>query len=140
MSRSGYIEDGDDNWSLIRWRGAVKSAIKGQRGQQLLRELAGALDAMPVKELIADDLVRDGEYCALGVVGAFRGIDMSNIDAYDCDEVAEIFGIAPALAAEIEFRNDEAGFFDESGSRRWSRMRRWVSFNLEIRHLAEAQQ
>lgn len=42
MSRSGYTDDCDDQWALIRWRGAVNSAIKGKRGQQALR---GRLDA-----------------------------------------------------------------------------------------------
>jgi hypothetical protein len=34
MSRSGYSDDidsADDQWALIRWRGAVKSAIRGAR-------------------------------------------------------------------------------------------------------------
>ena len=31
MSRSGY-EDGLEMWDLIRWRGAVASAIRGKRG------------------------------------------------------------------------------------------------------------
>jgi hypothetical protein len=37
MSRSGYSDD-LENWSLIRWRGAVASAIRGRRGQAFLRE------------------------------------------------------------------------------------------------------
>lgn len=61
MSRSGYTEDCDDNWQLIRWRGAVASAIRGKRGQAFLRELLAALDAMPEKRLIADALVFDGQ-------------------------------------------------------------------------------
>lgn len=55
MSRSDYSED-LDMWDLIRWRGQVASAIRGKRGQKLLRDLAAALDAMPVKALIADEL------------------------------------------------------------------------------------
>lgn len=58
MSRSGYSDDYDgDNWDLIRWRGAVTSAIRGKRGQAFLREALAALDAMPEKQLIAGDLV-----------------------------------------------------------------------------------
>lgn len=44
MSRSGYNDD-CDGWALIRWRGAVNSAINGKRGQAFLRELVAALDA-----------------------------------------------------------------------------------------------
>ncbi len=29
MSRSGYNDDGTE-WDLIRWRGAVASAVRGQ--------------------------------------------------------------------------------------------------------------
>lgn len=107
MSRSGYSDD-CEQWALIRWRGAVNSAIKGTRGQKLLREMADALDAMPVKELIAEELqTESGEFCALGVVGAARGLDMKNLDPEDREGVAKAFGIAPALAAEIVYVNDE---------------------------------
>jgi hypothetical protein len=62
MSRSGYsYDDDDDNWSLIKYRGAVASAIRGKRGQALLRAVLAALDAMPEKRLIADDLVFQGD-------------------------------------------------------------------------------
>ena len=35
MSRSGY-SDGLDEWAMIRWRGAVKSAIRGARGRAII--------------------------------------------------------------------------------------------------------
>jgi len=60
MSRSGYIEDWDDQWGLICYRGAVKSAIRGRRGQAFLREMLAALDALPEKRLITEELVIDG--------------------------------------------------------------------------------
>lgn len=81
MSRSGYTDDGLDSWQVIRWRGAVASAIRGRRGQALLTELLAALDAMPVKELIKEQLVEDGAVCALGALGRARGVDMSAIGA-----------------------------------------------------------
>ena len=68
MSRSGYSDE-CDGWDLIRWRGAVASAIRGQRGQAFLREMLSALDAMPEKRLISEELERDGEVCAMGAVG-----------------------------------------------------------------------
>ena len=55
MSRSGYVDE-IENWALIRWRGQVASAIRGRRGQRLLRDLLVALDAMPEKELIVHEL------------------------------------------------------------------------------------
>ena len=130
MSRSGY-SDNCDGWALICWRGAVASAIKGKRGQAFLRELLDTLDAMPVKELITEDLERDGSYCALGVVGARRGLDLKAIDAEDPEEVAKIFEIARALAAEIEFHNDDGGFKHDSPGDRWTRMRRLTAENIK---------
>ncbi|KVE37352.1 hypothetical protein [Burkholderia sp. TSV86] len=131
MSRSGYSDD-CDGWDLIRWRGAVASAIKGARGQAFLRELADALDAMPEKRLIANELqTADGEFCTIGVLGHARGIDMSKLDPDDRDSVSAAFGIAPALAAEIVFENDEACWYDETPEARWHRMRNWVKSNLK---------
>lgn len=111
MSRSGYSDDIEDTWAHIRWRGAVKSAVRGERGQALLRELIEALDAMPDKRLYAGSFATaDGEFCTLGVVGARRGTKMDDLgDEDDCNprEVAKRFGIARALAAEIMYLNDE---------------------------------
>ncbi|MNF83567.1 hypothetical protein D3C84_658920 [compost metagenome] len=142
MSRSGYSED-CENWSLICWRGAVNSAIKGKRGQAFLIELRDALDAMPDKRLIAEELEADGQFCTLGVIGAKRGLDMSGLDP-DCREtVAQAFGIAPAMAAEIVFENDEndrmyirkpdgsSKWGRETPERRWQRMRDWVEANIQ---------
>src|SRR5437879_4918550 len=99
MSRSGYSDDGDNDWGLICWRGAVASAIKGKRGQEFLYEMLHALAALPERKLIANDLEAEGSVCALGAVGKARGIDMKGIDPEDREKVAEVFGIAPALAA-----------------------------------------
>lgn len=156
MSRSGYSDD-CDGWALIRWRGAVNSAIKGERGQAFLRELAAALDAMPEKRLIADELETvDGDFCTIGVLGAARGIDMSKLDPDDREAVAAAFNIAPALAAEIVFENDEGlypyHFVDVElcgpirpaerrvrsfsvpkprlEEERWHRMRQWVGSHI----------
>lgn len=109
MSRSGYTDDCENQWELIRWRGAVKSAIRGKRGQQALREILAALDAMPNKRLASELLVTaDGEFCTLGALGNARGVDLDSIDPDDPQAVAAAFGISEALAAEIMYENDEA--------------------------------
>ena len=129
MSRSEYTDD-CDGWDLVCWRGAVTSAMEGKRGQKFLIELRDALDAMQVKELIAHELVKQGNFCALGVVGQKRGIALESIDPEDSRTVAEQFNIANAMAQEIVFVNDEAAWDDESPQQRWSRMRRWVDINI----------
>lgn len=129
MSRSGYSGD-IDNWALIKWRGQVASAIRGKRGQRLLRELLEALDAMPVKELIANELqAADGSYCALGVVGAKRGIDLAAIDPDEPTDVAAAFDIAQQLACEIAEINDMA--YGCSPGTRWREVRAWVAAQIK---------
>jgi len=119
MSRSGYSEPGVfGNWSYIMWRGAVSSAIRGKRGQKLLKDLALAMDAMETKELIDSEIEgENGSVCALGCLGKAKGIDVSN---------TLVFDIAPALAREIVYINDEARPWSDSPSKRWARVREWI--------------
>lgn len=126
MSRSGYSDDCDIDWNWICWRGAVASAIRGKRGQQFLREMLAAMDALPEKELIANDLEADGAVCAIGTVGKARGIDMSGLDPEDREKIAGIFGVARALVAETVFVNDEGGKHDETPAARFLRVRHWI--------------
>ena len=128
MSRSGYSDD-FEQWDFIRWRGAVASAVRGKRGQAFLKEMLAALDALPEKQLIANELETEGAVCAIGAVGKVRGIDMSKIDPEDRETVASTFGIPLALASEIFFANDEgAGYLSmkEAPEVRFTRMRAWI--------------
>jgi hypothetical protein len=146
MSRSGYCDDGENTWALVCWRGAVNSALRGKRGQDFLKELAEAMDAMPVKRLVTEELQADGEFCTLGVVGNARNLDMSSIDPDDSEAVAGKFGLAEAMVREIVWENDEhpgvygtkpdgtTGWRSETPEERWIRMREWVGS-----HIKEAQ-
>lgn len=129
MSRSGYSEDCDDTLQYGRWRAQVKSAIRGKRGQALLRELLESLDAMPDKRLIRNELRKDGEMCTLGVLGAKRGMNLEAIDPEDHEIVASEFGVAHQLVREIEFENDEQCDRD-TPEERWKHMRAWVAGQL----------
>lgn len=129
MSRSGYVEDMEDNWAMICYRGAVQSAVRGQRGQRLLRDLVAALDAMPEKKLITDELVESGQVCALGAVGVRRGVDMEGLDPEDSETVAACFDVAPALAREVVYMNDEWSS-RETPEQRFSRMRAWAAAQI----------
>lgn len=126
MSRSGYSDDCMD-WDLIRWRGAVASALRGKRGQAFLREMLAALDALPEPKLIAHDIVTEaGDVCAIGSVAIWRGIDVGDLDPEDRESVAARFGIAEAMAAEIAFVNDERSIRPETPRQRYERVRSWV--------------
>jgi hypothetical protein len=153
MSRSGYS---DDNEGVNLWRGAVNSAIHGKRGQALLRDLLAALDAMPEKRLVAGKLEADGEFCALGVVGQARGMNLATIDTSDVESLGPKFNIAEALAREIMWVNDEhvsdtrwieveifgplrpwdrriSGMNvpnEHVGAQRWKTVREWVEENI----------
>ena len=133
MTRSGYTDDCDDPLERGRWRAQVNSAIRGKRGQLFLRELATAMDAMPEKVLIADQLINeDGDCCAIGVFCKSRGLDVSTIDYNDPEEVGNAVGIARQMAAEIEYENDELWRWgcNESPKERWVRIRKWVESKL----------
>ena len=145
MSRSGYIDDMDDYMALGRWRGMVSSAIRGKRGQKMLKDMLAALDAMPDKALIIGDLeTPEGDVCALGALGKARGIDMANIDPEDPPQVAAAFDIAEPLAQEVVYMNDE--YFDyvyEQNQRRevtpeerWTKMREWVAKHIKSEAIA----
>jgi hypothetical protein len=131
MSRSGYSDDIDD-LELGRWRGQVNSAIRGKRGQTLLKDLLAALDNMPEKVLIAKELeASDGGVCALGAVGKARHIDMRGIDPEEYETVASLFNIAEQLAREIAYQNDEGAWHDETPEQRFIRMRKWVVSKIQ---------
>lgn len=136
MSRSGYIDDYHDQWSLICWRGAVASAIRGKRGQAFLREMLAAMDALPEKRLITNELEipvtglpMGGDVCALGAVGRARGLAMGDIDTYDIELVAFKFGIPHSLACEIMHENDEH-WRPETPEERFVRVRKWIESKL----------
>lgn len=132
MSRSGYTEDIDDNWAAIRWQGQVASATRGKRGQKFFRELLAALDALPEKKLIPDELEKsDGCVCALGALGKARGYDLKSIDPEDTARVSIMFDIAEPLAREVVWNNDEAGHWRETPEQRFQRVRRWVASQIK---------
>ena len=133
MSRSGYTEDYDGDYpnAINLYRGAVKRAFKGKRGQAFLRELLAVLDAMPEKKLAANVWVEpSGAACALGVVAQARGLtdkfeQFDPGDPSDTDYAGDLLGIAQSMARELVWINDD-GFFRESDEGRWARVRAMV--------------
>jgi hypothetical protein len=132
MGRSGYTDDFDGE-PIALYRQAVRRATTGYRGQHLLRRLRDALDAMPTKRLIAGNIKDEaGEVCALGALDPNApSLPKDEYGYYDEDvhpeKLAAHFNVAPALAAEIVYMNDEAMFWkQETPEERWQRMRQWV--------------
>lgn len=127
MSRSGYSDDCDN---LELYRHAVDRALGGARGQHFLRKLRAALDAMPVKRLITGRIRNaSGDVCALGALDPNLTADS------DAQDLAQHFGIAWAMAAEIVFMNDEYPYeraaAEETPEARWTRMRAWVDRHID---------
>lgn len=132
MSRSGYSDNGDH---LNLYRANVDRSIKGKKGQAFLKGLAKALDEMPVKRLIAGDLVtKEGECCAIGAFCKAKGIKTEEVDVWDNEAVGNLVNISEMMAAEIEYENDE--HYDwrwdkpETPEERWIRMRKWVQNSI----------
>lgn len=130
MSRSGY-SDNLENWDLIRWRGAVASSIRGTRGQAFLREMLAEMDALPLPRLVAHSLERGADVCAIGTVGRARGMDLGALEPEEVQHVAQAFGVAWALAAEIQFINDEGTYRPETPEQRFGRVRVWVVSQIQ---------
>lgn len=144
MSRSGYGDDCDDVLQFGRWRGIIASTIRGKRGQAFLKEMLAALDAMPVKRLIANELAGPDllpcshwglfeaeSVCAIGAVGKMRGVDMAALDPDEYESVASTFKISAPLAQEIVWENDEAGPWKETPEQRFVRVRKWVASKIK---------
>lgn len=149
MNRSNYSDDCDDLLALGRWRGRVASALRGARGQALLRRLAAALDAMPVKKLACitsgDGLSQDGCDCALGVLARLEGVPL---DDSEPETLGRLFNVWYGLAAEVMWINDEQYSHDyyygpkryegeqlrwasPSDEGRWVHVRDWVARHLK---------
>lgn len=133
MSRSGYTDDFDLDAPSQLWRQAVHRAATGYRGQHLLKKLRAALDAMPVKRLIAHAIQDEkGEVCALGALDP-KAPAYPDDDYGYAKDLANHFNCAHALAAEIMYMNDE--YMDwrdhnETPEARWVRMRAWVESQI----------
>lgn len=127
MSRSGYTDDCDH---LELYRANVDRAISGKRGQKFLRELIAALDELPEKRLTQGALEAEGEVCALGALRRARGLELKGaLEQSDWDALGEAFNVAPMLAREVMYENDEWQR-SQTPEQRWERMRKWAESNL----------
>jgi hypothetical protein len=142
MSRLYQDDYGDaEPWMEGQQAGALRSAIRGQRGQRLLRDLVAGLNALPSPELSAGALEDEatGCCCAFGAVRRYRGAAAVPLyfdpmeEDLDPPHFAEPFDVAPALAWEVVEVNEGLSDSNMESARRqrWERVRAWA-----VRHLA----
>lgn len=154
MSRydcDGYEGDGpeyNNAWELHQQAGV--NALKGRRGQAVLKELEAALLALPEKALLQGKLARDGGVCAIGALALKRRMDAGEardaalkwmedqVDPEDPEDWGEQtnhfakkhLGVVKALAYKISWENDEGGRRAEGGKetdqQRYERVLKWV--------------
>lgn len=110
MSRFHENDDFDSNYCYL-WDSRVRQTIKGKRGQKMLREFIDALLELPSRRLIAGNIVKNGEVCAVGALAKKRGVDLEPWDdgTADDDTTARLgvaMGLTYTLAFEMGFLND----------------------------------
>lgn len=109
MSRSGYGEDYEceSNYYLL-YPSIVRRATNGKRGQEFFKSLAAALETLPEKRLVPNELETEtGAVCALGALGKVRGVELAKLDPEDLKDVAKTFRVAEVLVREVTHANDD---------------------------------
>lgn len=154
MSRYDCDGDGDgpeynNAWELQEQAGL--NALRGKRGQAVLKELEAALLALPEKKLLNGKLSSNGGVCAIGALALKRRMDAGEardaalrwmeeqVDPEDCEgwgEQTTAFAkqhlkIVKVLAYKISFENDEGrGEYNhghrETEEERFERVLKWV--------------
>ena len=142
--------ESDDPLSYGRWEGRVKKVLSGRPGRAALRELEDVLEAMPVKELIADELCdSQGRVCALGAwhaakrgIAETRALALRMGDEPDSNEVSHalmpVLPITETLGWLIQDANDELSRWPNpklTPAERHAFMLRWIRSKLAARPL-----
>jgi hypothetical protein len=136
MTRLYYYDDDLDYFQEGLIAGALRSAIRGKRGQQFLRDLVQALDALPSPELAAGALEdeKTGCCCAFGAVRRFRGADAVPLWFHPMEEdmtpdnLAEPFNVSKTLAWAVVQANEDGMIGNDESKRRlrWKQVRDWA--------------
>lgn len=140
MSRLYQDDYGFEPWMQGQQAGALRSAIRGNRGQQFLRDLVAALNALPEPKLSAGALEDEetGCCCAFGAVRRYRGTDAVPLyfDPQEKDldppHFVEPFNVATALAWEVVEANEGRSVSNSEAAmrQRWSSVRAWAARQL----------
>lgn len=138
MSRH-WTGESDDPLDWGRYTAALRSSIRGRRGQRLLRDLIDGLEALPEPELDCHELASHGTgcVCAFRAVALHRGEsfdDLADAETLEPSELAERYDVSSTLANEIVQLNDEivaGGSHDVIQRRvRWRKVHAWALANL----------
>jgi hypothetical protein len=133
--------DGDwEPWMDGQRAGALRSAIRGRRGQQFLRDLVSALDALPEPELSAGALEdkETGCCCAFGAVRRHRGAESAPLGFHPMEEdvtpdrLTEPFDVSPTLAWAVVSANEGwcSSNSPQARRQRFRDVRRWAAAKL----------
>lgn len=106
--RINFCDEEDRPGQFALWDANCRRSMRGQLGQQELRELEAALVALPEKRLIHGLLTDDeGGVCAIGCYAKHKGLDLSKFDPeYDSDEVGIKAGMPRLVAWKVVALND----------------------------------
>jgi hypothetical protein len=156
MSRFDCDGDGpeyNNAWELHDQAGL--NALRGKRGQLVLKELEVALLALPEKKLLNGKLSKNGGVCAIGALALKRRIEAGEardaalkwmeeqVDPEDSEQWGEQttyfakkhLGIVGALANKISYENDEGADYipghKETDEERFERVLKWVRENIK---------
>ena len=107
MSRVNSVEI-ENEGTLNLLEANLMRSIKGKKGQEFLKKLLAALDAMEVNELHTDALKNEsGGFCALGCYANHFKLKTDDIYPDDALAISKSFGISQMLAMKIMWENDE---------------------------------
>lgn len=116
--------------------GALRSAVRGKRGQRFILDLVQALDALPSPELAAGALEDEttGCCCAFGAVRRFRGSEAVPLwfdpmeEDLTPDHLAEPFNVSETLAWAVVQANEDGmtGNEESTRRRRWKVVKDWA--------------
>ncbi len=146
-------DDGDgEGMPPQLWMQAVRNALKGKRGQAILRELKEALLSLPRPHLISGVVAFEGEVCPLGALARRRieageaikvygrtlrtAEDLESMrfdlgDEMGAVELGEAMGLKRAMAWGLAYENDEGGPWKETDAGRYQRILGWIEGCLE---------
>lgn len=88
----------------------VHQALRGRRGQSILREIEEALVALPARRLIQGEFVTaSGEVCALGALAVARGRSSGLSRAETATEIRRAINLREGADELAEIVGDELG-------------------------------